>query len=62
MDLGFPLVAIFGEVGNSEREFLAIPGWLWGASLRRNWLVRINQVGGLVVHLIASFWAVRDSE
>ena len=36
MDLGFPLVVIFVEVGNSEREFLAIPGWLWDASLRSN--------------------------
>ena len=57
MDLGFPLVVIFVEVGNSEREFLAIPGWLWDAILRRNWLVRINQIGGCVVHLIAAFWA-----
>ena len=46
MDLGFPLVVIFVEVGNSEREFLAIPGWLWDAILRRNWLVRINQIAG----------------
>ena len=45
MDWGFPLVVVFVEVGNSEREFLAIPGWLLDAILR-NLLVGINQIVG----------------
>ena len=40
------MVVIFVEVGNSEREFLAIPGWLLDAILKRNGLVRINQIVG----------------